>query len=51
MMANVKGCSSAELEFGLEVSGKGTVYVVETSAQAAFKIKLTFDPSVVKASA
>ena len=35
--------SSAELEFGLDLTGKGTIYVVETTAAAAFKVKLTLD--------
>ena len=34
---------SAELEFGLGATGKGRIYVVETSVDATFKIKLTLD--------
>jgi hypothetical protein len=37
---------SAEVEFGLGATGKGTVYVVETSVNATFKIKLSLDLSV-----
>lgn len=34
---------SAELEFGLGATGKGKIYVVETSAEATFKVKLTLN--------
>ena len=37
--------TSAELEFGLEVSGKGTIYVVETTGTATFKVKLALTPA------
>jgi hypothetical protein len=36
---------SAEIEFGLEASGKGTIYVVETTGTATFKVKLTLTPT------
>jgi hypothetical protein len=45
MMTKVQSCSAGELEFGLEVSGKGTIYVVETTATAAFKVTLKFGTS------
>ena len=32
---------TAELEFGLGATGKGKLYVVETSVDATFKVKLT----------
>lgn len=33
---------SAEFEFGLSLTGKGTIYVVQTEAEATFKVKLTY---------
>jgi len=33
---------SAEVEFGLKVGGKGSMYVVETSAEASIKVTLSF---------
>jgi hypothetical protein len=33
----------AELEFGLSLSGKGNLYVVETTVEATFKVTLTMD--------
>ena len=47
-LASIEGCSSGEIEFGLEVSGKGTIYVVETAAQASFKVTLKFDLSTAR---
>ena len=37
----------AELEFGLSLSGKGNLYVVETTVEATFKVtlKLEFNQS------
>lgn len=37
--------ASAELEFGFQFTAKGTVYVVESEAQAALKLKLVFNQS------
>jgi hypothetical protein len=37
--------ASAEIEFGLEATGKGTIYVVETTGTATFKVKLTLGPT------
>jgi hypothetical protein len=34
---------SAELELGLQFTGKGSVFVVESEAEAAFKVKLVFE--------
>lgn len=34
----------AELEFGLQFSAKGRLYVVDLSAQSAIKVKLTVTP-------
>lgn len=34
---------NAEVEFGLSFTGKGNIYVVETSAQASLKVKITWD--------
>jgi hypothetical protein len=42
-LKGIESCSAAELKFGLDVSGKGNVFVVETTAKAAFEITLTFD--------
>jgi hypothetical protein len=36
---------SAELEVGLDFTGKGSIYLVASEAQAAFKAKLTFKPN------
>jgi hypothetical protein len=35
---------SAELEFGLQVTAKGRLYVVETEAQGAIRVQLTVRP-------
>jgi tetrahydromethanopterin S-methyltransferase subunit G len=35
---------TAEVELGLQVTGKGRLYVVESEAQAAIKVKLTLKP-------
>jgi hypothetical protein len=35
---------SAELEFGLQFSAKGTIYVVETQGQGSIRIKLNVKP-------
>jgi len=43
LQAGVSAVTSAELEFGLDLTGKGTIYVVETTAQASFKVKLVLD--------
>jgi hypothetical protein len=40
--------NKATAEFGLKLSGKGTVYVVETSAVATFKISIEWLPSGAK---
>ena len=42
-LKNIQSCSAAELKFGLDVSGKGNIYVVETSAKAAFELTLKLD--------
>jgi hypothetical protein len=34
---------SAELEFGLSASGKGNLYVVETTVEATFKVTLKLE--------
>jgi hypothetical protein len=34
--------AEASVEFGLEISGKGTIYVVETEATASIKVTLTY---------
>jgi hypothetical protein len=34
---------TAELEFGLSLSGKGNLYVVETTMEATFKVTLTLE--------
>jgi C4-dicarboxylate transporter len=39
--ATASKVTGAELEFSLEMSGKGTIYVVETTGKATFKVKLT----------
>jgi hypothetical protein len=36
---------SAELEFGVRFTGKGSLYVVETEALAAVKVKLAVRPA------
>lgn len=36
---------SGEVEFGLQFTGKGTVYVMEAGAGAAFTVRLTVKPS------
>ena len=33
---------SAEVEFGVSFTGKGSVYLVESSAQASLKVKVTW---------
>lgn len=33
---------SAEVEFGLQITAKGTIYVVETQAEASITIKATY---------
>lgn len=38
------GIDSAELEVGLQLTGKGKVYVVEAQGEASFKAKITFRP-------
>lgn len=40
--------NKASVEFGLKVSGKGNIYVVESSAEASFKITLEWLPSTAK---
>ena len=35
---------SGELEFNLQFSAKGTIYVVETQGQGSIKVKLTVKP-------
>lgn len=40
--------NKASVEFGLKVSGKGNIYVVESSAEASFKITLEWLPSTTK---
>jgi len=35
---------TAELELGLECTGKGSIYVVESTGKAAIRVKLTFKP-------
>ena len=35
---------SAELEFGLQFSAKGTIYVVETQGQGAIQVRLNVKP-------
>ncbi len=40
--------NKASVEFGLKVSGKGNIYVVESSAEASFKITLEWLPSAAK---
>lgn len=37
---------SAELELGLQVTGKGKLFVVEAEAEASFKAKLVFKPGL-----
>lgn len=36
------GAESGTLEMGLQFTGKGTIYVVETEAQATFKVTLEY---------
>jgi len=36
---------SAELEFGLQFTAKGKLYVVETEAQGSIRVKLTVKPT------
>ncbi|MFL6277684.1 MAG: CU044_2847 family protein [Blastocatellia bacterium] len=36
------GADTAELELGLQCTAKGSVYVVETTGNAALKVKLSF---------
>src|ERR1700730_14391992 len=40
LQGTVSKIASAELEFGLEATGKGNIFVVETTAKANFKVKL-----------
>ena len=35
---------TAEVEFGLKFSGKGTIFVVEASAEATLSVRLTLKP-------
>ncbi len=42
---------SAELEFGLQFTGKGSVYVVETETQGAIRVALTVSPHSARGSA
>ena len=35
--------ASAEVEFGVNFTAKGSVYVVESTAQASLKVKITWD--------
>lgn len=35
--------SSAEVEFGLDFSAKGTIYIAEAEGSASLKVKLVFD--------
>jgi hypothetical protein len=39
-----KTLESAELELGLQATGKGKLFVVEAEAKASFKVKLVFKP-------
>jgi len=34
---------NAEVEFGINFSGKGNIYLVETSGQASLKVKVTWN--------
>jgi hypothetical protein len=36
---------SAEVELGLQFTGKGRLYIVESEAQAAIKVKLVLQPA------
>lgn len=40
-----KAVKEAELEFGVQFTTKGSIYIVEAEGQASFKVKLTFEPS------
>lgn len=42
--SRIKGAESIELEFGISFTLKGTIYVVESSAEATFKVKLISKP-------
>ena len=37
------GIQQAELEVGFQFTGKGTIYLVQSEAQAALKVKITFE--------
>ena len=37
------GVKQAELEIGFQFTGKGTIYVVQTEAQASLKVKITME--------
>ena len=39
-----KSFESAEIEFGISFTAKGSIYVAEAEAEATFKVKLTFKP-------
>lgn len=41
----IKTAESIEVEFGIAFTLKGTIYVVESSAAATFKVKLTGKPN------
>ncbi len=38
------GATSAEVEFGISFTGKGSIYLVESSVGANLKIKITWSP-------
>jgi hypothetical protein len=42
-LRDMTGVKVAELEFGLQFTSKGSVYVVEAQGQASLKVKLTLD--------
>jgi hypothetical protein len=42
---NTAPVDSAEVEFGLKFSGKGTIFVVEASTEATLSVKLTLKPT------
>ena len=39
------GLQQAELEFGFQFTGKGTIYIVQSEAQAALKVKVVVSKS------
>lgn len=42
-LSKVGALKEAELEMGLQVTGKGTIYFAEMQAEAAFKVKIILD--------